>query len=156
MPALFSLLDAWTHTVRSNPHARVLIDAATGREWTCSEIDGEAGAWRTLHDVPLTGKIVGLAEPNGPEWLSVFIGLLYSNAIIAPLDPGEPIESLRQTATGIGASFLWRDGALVPLTASPANIRHRGRLITGNARQSDPGGLEPHVSREARAVETDG
>ena len=34
--------------------------------------------------------------------------------------------------------------------------RHRGRLITGNARQSDPGGLKPHVSREARAVETDG
>lgn len=129
MPAPSSLLDAWTHTVRSNPHARVLIDAVSGREWTRSEIDAEASAWRTLHSQRLERQIVALAEPNGPDWLRVFIGLLSCNAIIAPLDPGEPVESLKHAATGIGARFLWKDGALTPLTESGAKVRHRGRLI---------------------------
>ena len=129
MPAPSSLLDAWTDTVRSNPHARVLIDAATGREWTRSEIDAAAAAWRAHHGHTLSGRIVSIAEPNGPEWLRVFIGLLYANAIIAPLDPGEPIESLQQTATGIGARFLWKAGALNALAASRAKVRRGGRLI---------------------------
>ncbi|HTO02551.1 MAG TPA: class I adenylate-forming enzyme family protein [Opitutus sp.] len=129
MPAPSSLLDVWTHTVRANPHAHVLIDAVTGREWTRSEIDAEAVAWRAHHGPMLNGQIVAVAEPNGPEWLRVFIGLLYCGAIIAPLDPGEPIESLKQTATGIGATFLWKEGALETLAASRAKGRPRSRLI---------------------------
>jgi acyl-CoA synthetase (AMP-forming)/AMP-acid ligase II len=80
-----SLLDAWQMTLRAAPSAVALVDAATARTWTRAEIDAAADAWVTGQTESFGRRIVALAEPNGAEWMRVFLGLLKNDAVIAPL-----------------------------------------------------------------------
>jgi acyl-CoA synthetase (AMP-forming)/AMP-acid ligase II len=141
MPDYSSLLDAWNQTVRSGPDERVLIDASSGQGWTRGEIDASADRWCEQNAAQAAGKIVALAESNSAEWLWIFVGLLKCDAVIAPLDPGEPVAAQRATASGIGASFLWRTGQLERLSAVAQRSRRDGRRLikltsgsTGNPR----------------------
>ena len=123
------LHDAWRQTVHANPAAPALMDAAQGRIWTREEIDTAASIWAAKHGEALRGMTVALAEPNGAEWLQVFLGLAKSRAVILPLDPGDPREVQRATAAAVGATFLWREHALEPLAVGRRPRRHAGRLI---------------------------
>ena len=124
-----SLLEAWTRAVQAAPSVRALIDAASEREWTRAKLDAEAETWFRQYGGTAAGQIVALTEPNGAGWLRVFVGLLKSNAVIAPLEPGEPIEAQRATAALIGATLLWRDGQLDRLTAPRRARRDGARVI---------------------------
>lgn len=109
------LFRSWTETYRAAPHARVLVDAASGRIWTREELATAAHAWSEQHGAIAAHQVVALAEPNGVEWLRVFLGLLECSAVIAPLEPGEPLAAQQATARSIGAAWLWRDGQLATL-----------------------------------------
>ena len=107
-----SLRSAWTHTLRASPRAVALYDAATSRKWTRSELAALGLDWAREHGKGLARQRVVFAEPNGPEWWRVFLGLIESDAMIVALDPGEPPAAQRRTAEGIGAAFLWQGGRL--------------------------------------------
>lgn len=124
-----TLLSAWENTVRRAPEAPALIDAATGNTFTRAEIDARADVWRDQFHSGLAGRTVVLAEPNGPAWFCVLIGLLKSGAVIAPLDPGEPLAAQRATAEAIRAGWLWSGGALLSVNARRAAARDGRRLV---------------------------
>jgi long-chain acyl-CoA synthetase len=124
-----TLLSSWENTVRAAPGAVALIDAGSGRIWTRAELDALGRAWRDQHGATLARQTVVLAEPNGVEWWRVFLGLLRAGAVIAPLDPGEPIAAQRATAATIRAAWLWHGDALEKITARPARARDARRLL---------------------------
>jgi acyl-coenzyme A synthetase/AMP-(fatty) acid ligase len=124
-----SLLHAWSRTVAVAPAARALCDAASGRTWSRQELDTLAAAWRAAHGSDVAGQTVMFAEPNGPGWLEVFLGLLKSGAVIVALDPGEPPAAQRAIATAIGAAWRWCDGRLESLATRRRAARDGRRLI---------------------------
>ena len=123
-----SLLEAWEQTVRDAPASPALIDAATGTTHSRMEIDRDADAWHEQHGAGLAGQTVVFAEPNGRNWLRLFLGLLKARAVVAALDAGEPPVSRRAIARGIGAAWLWENEALVPIAARPP-ARDGRRLV---------------------------
>lgn len=114
-----TLLAAWRTTVRADPAATALIDAASGRRWTRADVDAAATAWHDTHRDLVTAQTVAFAESNGPDWLRVFLGLLEAAACAAPLDPAEPAAARLAAARSIRATALWHDGRLETL-APPA------------------------------------
>jgi acyl-CoA synthetase (AMP-forming)/AMP-acid ligase II len=107
-----SLRRAWERTVRAQPGAVALVDAATGREWTRSELAALGLDWARVHGGQVARRRVVFAEPNGAAWLQVFLGLVESDAVIVALDPGEPPAAQRNVAAAVNAAFLWREGGL--------------------------------------------
>ncbi|MBL9202574.1 MAG: acyl--CoA ligase [Opitutaceae bacterium] len=124
-----TLLSAWETTVRAAPDAAALIDAATGRTFSRAQLDALGRAWHAQHGYDLARQTVVLAEPNGAEWWTVLFGLLRADAVVAPLDPGEPVAAQRATAAVIGAAFLWHRGALERIAPRPRRARDNRRLL---------------------------
>ena len=93
-----TLLSAWRTTLRADPTALALVDATAGVRVTRAELAARAEAWLDTYGGGLAGQTVVLAEVNGPEWLRIFLGLLEASAVIAPLDPGEPLAAQLATA----------------------------------------------------------
>lgn len=124
-----TLLQSWLATVQAAPHATALIDAASGRRWTCQELDEAAGNWARIHAPNTRTKTVAFAEPNGASWLTVFLGLLKADSVAVPQDPGEPVAAQRLTATTIGAHFWWSNGELHALRSGHSQRRDARRLI---------------------------
>ncbi|MBL9187751.1 MAG: acyl--CoA ligase [Opitutaceae bacterium] len=124
-----TLLSAWENTVSAAPDAVALIDATTGRTWTRGELDANGRAWRDAHGAGLARQTVVLPAPNGAEWWRVFLGLLHADAVIAPLDPGEPLAAQRATAAAIRAAWLWRDDGLEQVAPRPTRARDERRLL---------------------------
>jgi acyl-coenzyme A synthetase/AMP-(fatty) acid ligase len=123
-------LDAyWLKTVQAAPQAAALIDASTGRAWTRAELAALGREWAAAHGTAVAGRRVMFAEPNGPEWLRLFFGLLASDAIAIALDPGEPAAAQRVLAGRAGAAFLWRAGGLEPLGRKHRVARRGTRLL---------------------------
>jgi acyl-coenzyme A synthetase/AMP-(fatty) acid ligase len=121
------LLEAWNSLLRAQPDVRLLFDAASERHWTCADVDSAARAWSAHYGDKVRDRVVALAEPNGAGWLSTFLGLLHCNAVIVPVETGEPIEAQRTSAAQIGATYLWRENELIAL----ANTRSAGRRNDG-------------------------
>jgi acyl-coenzyme A synthetase/AMP-(fatty) acid ligase len=124
-----TLHSAWKDTVRSAPGAVAYIDAATGARVTRADLDANAMAWCALRGDGLAGRTVVLAEPNGADWLAAFIGLLEADAVIAPLDPGEPLSAQHATAAAIGATWIWSGGDLRPVGGRGRRARDGRRLV---------------------------
>lgn len=124
-----TILSVWEKTVRDAPDAVALIDAASGRTWTRTQLDALGRAWSATHGGDLARRTVVLAEPNGAEWWRVFLGLLHADAVIAPLDPGEPIAAQRATAAAIGAAFLWHKESLEKIAPTRRRARDERRLL---------------------------
>ncbi|HEY1107647.1 MAG TPA: class I adenylate-forming enzyme family protein [Opitutaceae bacterium] len=125
-----TLLAAWEKTVRRAPEAVALIDAATGVTWTRRAIDEAASAWHVQNGANLNGVTVVLAEANGVGWLTVFIGLLRAGAVIAALDPGEPVVAQQAMSRAIGAGWRWTGTALERVSEKPRRARDgRRRLL---------------------------
>lgn len=123
-----TLAHVWAETVRRAPHARASIDGASGRCWTRAELAAEAEVWLAAQGGAdrLARQRVVFAEPNGPGWWRVFLGLQLAGAVPVALDPTEPPENRRVTAEALGAAWLWRDGRLEELAGGR---RERGRDV---------------------------
>jgi acyl-coenzyme A synthetase/AMP-(fatty) acid ligase len=117
-----TLRTSWERTVRAAPAAVALCDATTGRVWTRGELAALGTAWAAAHGTEATGQRVVFAEPNGPEWFRVFLGLVECGAVVVALDPGEPPAVQRAVAGRIGAAFIWQGGQLAAV-----GPRRRGR-----------------------------
>jgi len=124
-----TLLSAWEKTVRDAPNAISIVDASTGKQVTRSELDVRAEAWCRLHGALLADRSVVLAEPNSADWFAVFLGLLKSDAVIVPLDPGEPVAAQVATATSIRASWLWSGGELRAIDPGRSATRDGRRIV---------------------------
>ncbi len=124
-----TLAGAWDDTVRAAPEAVAYIDAATGRRVTRRELSAAAADWRAAHGRDLDGRTVLLCAPNGAGWLAAFLGLLQSGAVVAPLDPGEPLAAQEATAKAIGAAWLWSGDALRPVAGRLRRARDARRLL---------------------------
>lgn len=111
-----SLGESWAVTARRKGGAQALVQAADGREFSFRELDAAADAWVAAH-VPdptrLAGRAVVFAVPNGLEWLAIFLGLVKAGAVAVPLDPGEPVESVKRLAAALRAGAWWNGAALV-------------------------------------------
>jgi acyl-CoA synthetase (AMP-forming)/AMP-acid ligase II len=116
-----TLLQAWQRTVARDRDGRALIDGSTSRTWSRGELAaaGEAWAARWAATTALPGRRVLFAEPNGPRWFAVFLGLLHAGAVPVPADATEPAENLRRTAEAIGAAALWQGEQLQCLAPRP-------------------------------------
>jgi acyl-CoA synthetase (AMP-forming)/AMP-acid ligase II len=123
-----ALLAAWARTVRAAPAAVAVQDASTGRSWTRAELAAAAEAWAGQHGANARGRRVFFAEPNGPNWFVLLLGLLRAGATAAPLDPGEPPAAQRELARAAGGAFLWSAGALEPVGPGRRS-RAAGRVI---------------------------
>jgi long-chain acyl-CoA synthetase len=124
-----TLIAAWDRTVRKDRDAAALIEAASGKTWSRGEIDMQADAWVHAHGEGLAGHVVLLAEPNGPEWLRVALGILKAGAVLAPIDPGEPPAARAAIAADLGAALIWSGGQPERRDLSPVRARKARRLI---------------------------
>ena len=123
-----TLLRAWEGTVQAAPDAVAIVDAATGRCITRGELDFSAKQWCDAHGAGLAKQSVVVAEPNGMAWFRVFLGLLEADAIVVPMDPGEPVASQIATATKLRAHAVATAGEL-RLLAGGRRIRDPRRLV---------------------------
>jgi acyl-coenzyme A synthetase/AMP-(fatty) acid ligase len=111
---LETLSTLWLKQVLLAPDDIAVIEGESGRTWTRAQLHAAAKHWRDNlpAGLSLDRQRVALAEPNGPGWLAVFIGLLEAGAIVVPLDPAEPAAARNATALTAGANWLWENGQL--------------------------------------------
>jgi len=109
-----TLTSLWRRTVRRAPGALAVAESSGARRWSREELEAAAGSW--VHGAApasdLRGRLIVLAEPNGFEWLRVFLGIVSAGAIAAPVDPAEPKDAREAVARSIGASWIWEGGRL--------------------------------------------
>ncbi len=119
-----NLSNLWLETVRQDPDAIAVIEGESGRAWTRAQLQESVNRWQDAipNELKKVARCrVALAEPNGPGWLTAFIGLHRAGAIVVPLDPAEPAEVRAATALAAGVNWLWVDGQLRPIaTHRPA------------------------------------
>jgi long-chain acyl-CoA synthetase len=130
-----TLLEAWNRTLRQGRNAPALIDAGTGRIWTRRDLDQLAAAWAGEHGAFLADRLVLFAEPNGADWLRIFLGLLKAGAVVAAMEPGEPAEAQQAQALAAGAAFRWNAGVLEPTGVArlpPRDGRRYLKLTSGS------------------------
>ena len=103
-----NLCDLWLENVRLAPDATAVIDGESGSVWSRARLQAAAEHWLETQaaGLALARRRVALAEPNGPGWLAVFIGMLRVGAIVVPLDPAEPAVARAATAIAAGANWL--------------------------------------------------
>ncbi len=123
-----TLLSIWETTLRANPPATALVDAATGRTYSRAELEAAAEEWRQQHGSGLAGQPVLMSESNGAGWFRVFLGLLKAGAHVVPLDPGDPLAAQRSLADALRVSWLWSGGALHAVSA-PRTRRWSGSCL---------------------------
>lgn len=111
------LVQRWQQTIRRAPAALAVVDGNTGRAWTRAELDAAAVAWRAqwAPGAALNGRFVLVAEPNGPQWFHVLIGLLSAGAIPVPADSTDPASTLMAAARSVGCAWIWEGGRLDPV-----------------------------------------
>lgn len=102
-----SLLHSWRRTVRAGPDEIALIDAAAGGPLTRRQLDLAGDRWVREHGAGLAAQPVAMCEPNGVGWWRVFLGLLKADAVIVPIDAGEPTGAQETLAAAAGAAQLW-------------------------------------------------
>ncbi len=124
-PTPATLLTAWQSLVTAAPHARALIEAATGETHTRADLQSRATALASalhpslfpLHSSPRS-RGVAFSRPNGPDWLAAFLALLQLDLTPVPLDPAESPESQYTLAQAARATFLLTpDNQLRPVAA---------------------------------------
>jgi acyl-CoA synthetase (AMP-forming)/AMP-acid ligase II len=88
-----SLWKLWEAVAARRANRIAVIDAETGREWTCRELT-------TLAErvaAPLDGRIVPICQPNSAIWLATFLGIQKVGTTALPLDPSLPMEAQERT-----------------------------------------------------------
>jgi acyl-CoA synthetase (AMP-forming)/AMP-acid ligase II len=102
-----SLATTWERTVTAAPARLALIDGATGLGLTRQELADLAARWASAAPAGfLAHETVAFAEPNGPGWLAIFLGLQKLGAVALPLDTSLPRGQLPASAGSLGAHWL--------------------------------------------------
>jgi long-chain acyl-CoA synthetase len=115
--------------VQTAPDAVGLIDATSGERITRAELHARAVAWCDAHREQVAGKTIVLAETNGAEWLCVLLGAVKAGAVVAPLDPGEPLAAQQAAAAAIRAEWFWSAGHLHAVAARGRTLDDGRRLV---------------------------
>jgi acyl-CoA synthetase (AMP-forming)/AMP-acid ligase II len=112
-----NLVDLWAKTVSRAPRALAVIECSNALRWSRKRLADSAIAWCSglPPGLNLKGSRIVIAEPNGADWLRIFIGILLAGAIPAPVDPDEPPEAREAVARAIGASWICAGGQLRPI-----------------------------------------
>lgn len=130
-----SLWKLWQATANRCASKIVVIDADTGREWTCRELTTLAEDFGS----PLDGRIVPICQPNSASWLAAFLGVQKIGATALPLDPSLPTgaqeRTVRRASRGLPARSCCikltsgTTGNLKLVYCSPDNLRADGEHI---------------------------
>jgi acyl-CoA synthetase (AMP-forming)/AMP-acid ligase II len=131
-----SLWASWQATAARHAGKTVVIDADTGRAWTCAELTAEAERLASSLD----GQVVPLAQPNSAFWFATFLAIQKIGATALPLDSSLPTEAQRKTVRRIVSRTISKvccikltsgtTGDLKPILCSAANLRADGEHIT--------------------------
>lgn len=117
-----ALLHAWEKTARHHAARVALTASATGACVTFAELAARGRAWAERHATwALRRRAVLFSAQNGAAWFEVFLGLLHADAVVVPLDPGEPAEALAATARALRAAAWW-DGARLHAVEGRARV----------------------------------
>jgi acyl-CoA synthetase (AMP-forming)/AMP-acid ligase II len=112
-----SLWKLWQTTVKRNHEEPVVIDADTGHTWTRAQLTAEAERLAsTLH-----GPLVPICQPNGAQWLAVFLAIQKRGLIALPLDPTLSREARHKTVRLIAADSK-PNACCVKLTSGTTGI----------------------------------
>ncbi len=130
-----SLWKLWQATAIRCAPKTVVIDADTGREWTCHELTTLAERIAS----PLDGRIIPICQPNSASWLAAFLGVQKIGAAALPLDPSLSAEAQERTERRVLRGLPARSscikltsgttGDLKPVYCSAANLRADGEHI---------------------------
>ena len=157
------LFQLWMAAVERDPLAVAVDDTATGKSWSRVALAAAACEWaesfsRSVGYSPHVRSLVAMAVPNGGSWFQVFLGILASGAVPAPIDPSEPEEAQVAAASSIGADFIWRDGRLRRVgpgrSTASARLRSEGVCLvklTSGSSGSPRGMAVTHSQMEADA-----
>lgn len=88
-----SLWKLWETVAARRPNRIAVIDADSGREWTCHELT--ALAERVA--ASLDSRLVPICQPNSASWLATFLGIQKIGATALPLDPSLPAQAQQRT-----------------------------------------------------------
>src|SRR5439155_17696097 len=95
-------------TVRRNPDAEALVDVASGRRWTYSELNDEinvvAGGLMALGVE--AGDRVGIWSPNCAEWTIAQYAAAKVGAILVNINPAYRLRELEYALQQSGVSIL--------------------------------------------------
>jgi acyl-coenzyme A synthetase/AMP-(fatty) acid ligase len=130
-----SLWASWQATAARHAKKTVVIDADSGRAWTCHELTklAERLAY-TLND-----RVVPICQHNNALWLAAFLAIQKLGAAALPLDPLLPMEAQGETLRRVFARST-RNVCCIKLTSgttgdlktvpcSAANLRADGEHI---------------------------
>ncbi len=102
-----ALWTTWRKTARRRLDHVVVIDAATGLEWTAEALTNHALAWLPRLEAFRTGRRIAFQMSNSAEWLAFFLALQARGLAAMPLDGGLPLEGCRDLARRLKARALF-------------------------------------------------
>ena len=130
-----SLWASWQATTARHAGKTAVIDAGTGRAWTCAQLTGEADRLA----LTLRSPLVSIGQPNSALWFATFLAIQKFGAAALPLDPSLPPDAQRETVRRIATRTTSKvccvkltsgtTGDLKPVLCSAANLRADGEHI---------------------------
>ena len=104
------LWTTWLKTARRCRGRIVVIDAASGREWTPDELTARALELAALLEKFRRGQRIAFQLPNGAEWLAFFLALQERGLAAMPLDSGLPTGGCTELAQRLRARACFVHG----------------------------------------------
>jgi acyl-CoA synthetase (AMP-forming)/AMP-acid ligase II len=100
----------WEDTVRRRPGKIIVIDAASGREWTALRLSAHARAIAAELERFRSGQRVAFQLPNGPVWLALFLALQAQGLAAVPLDGGLPLAGCLELGRRLRVAAVFAGG----------------------------------------------
>jgi acyl-coenzyme A synthetase/AMP-(fatty) acid ligase len=113
----------WQRTARRAPAKIVVIEAASGREWSAEELSARALALGPRLEDFRAGQRIAFQVPNGPEWLALFLAIQSRGLAAMPLDGGLPQEGCLELAGRLKAAAVFAGDTWHVLDRAAARTR---------------------------------
>jgi acyl-CoA synthetase (AMP-forming)/AMP-acid ligase II len=126
---------AWQKIVRRGRSRVVVIDAASGREWTADELTRRALELAARMTDFRRGQRIAFQLPNGGEWLAFFLALQERGLAAMPLDAGLPVAGCLEMARRLRARACFAHGKIHELDCDAP--RTRAALVKVTSGSSD-------------------
>lgn len=107
-PSLLGL--RWEKTLKKNSRRVLLIDAASGAQWTAKALDNEADKFAGQLSQFEKGAKIAFCLPNGAPWMALFLALQKLGLAAVPLDVGLPGPACLKMAQSLGCCALFHHG----------------------------------------------
>jgi long-chain acyl-CoA synthetase len=147
-----TLWQLWQQTARRHPAKPLVIEDGAARAWTATELTRAALAAAGQLGRELRGAAIAFCLPNSAAWFVRFLAIQHGRALAIPLDPATTGDARQHAARALGADFLWRDDALLPVGTTTCG-RRKGCCI--KVTSGTTGNLKP-VACAARHLIADG